>query len=182
MNKIPEEWKLVPVEPTEEMLKAALIYSSYPQEKEEQLMEDRLTDYRLMLAAAPTPPAQEVCRHPIDQVEAWAGDYEKDGHALIAQMLRSYARLLAAPTPPAQEVEPVGLIEFKEKINQWAQAYPRDIFPEPDFERANKVLKAEGMNVDLITASAMRHVIARVNKMLDTATPLAIEDDATPTR
>lgn len=58
--KIPKGWKLVPVEPTEEMLEAALVYSSYGIARKQELQESVATDYRLMLAAAPTPPAQHA--------------------------------------------------------------------------------------------------------------------------
>jgi len=55
--------------------------------------------------------------------------------------------------------------EALQRIVQWADAYPLDIFPEPDFKRVNEVLTAAGMTVDAISASAMRHVIAGVGKI-----------------
>ncbi len=54
------------------------------------------------------------------------------------------------------------------KIRQWCEAYPLDVFPEPDFKRAAKVLKENGMTIDAISASNMRHVLTGVKKILDT--------------
>lgn len=46
-----------------------------------------------------------------------------------------------------------------EDIVQWADAYPLDRFPEPDFKQAEKVLSDAGMSLDAISASNMRHAI-----------------------
>lgn len=58
------------------------------------------------------------------------------------------------------------LVERKDealhKIEQWARAYPLEVFPEPDLKRAHEVLQAAGMGLDAISASAMRHVITQV--------------------
>ena len=55
------------------------------------------------------------------------------------------------------------------KIQNWAKAYPLDIFSEPDFAKAAGVLKAAGMTLDAISASNMRHVITRVNEIVEQA-------------
>ena len=55
-----------------------------------------------------------------------------------------------------------GLEEALQRIATWADAYPLSVFPEPDLERAAAVLKAAGMTLDAISASAMRHVITQV--------------------
>jgi hypothetical protein len=44
-------------------------------------------------------------------------------------------------------------------IVKWAEAYPLEVFPEPDLKRAHEVLKAHGMTLDAISAYAMRHVL-----------------------
>lgn len=54
-----------------------------------------------------------------------------------------------------------------EKLQAWADAYPLTIFPEPDFKRAHEVLTANGMTLDAISASNMRHVINGVRKLVD---------------
>lgn len=58
------------------------------------------------------------------------------------------------------------------RLDQWSQAYPLDVFPEPDFKRAAEVLKSNGMTIDAISASNMRHVITRVREIIaDVLTP-----------
>ena len=56
--------------------------------------------------------------------------------------------------------------EALEEIDRWSRAYPIDIFPEPDFKRANELLHAGGMSIDAVSASNMRHVIERVEKIV----------------
>jgi hypothetical protein len=55
------------------------------------------------------------------------------------------------------------------KLRQWALAYPIEVFPEPDFKKAEEVLKAAGIGISSISASAMRHVITRAVMTLDAA-------------
>ena len=66
--------------------------------------------------------------------------------------------------------------EVLEQIVEWSKAYPISVFPEPDFEKAAKVLKDNGMTLDAVSASNMRHVITEVAKMAREA--LAGGDDA----
>lgn len=49
-----------------------------------------------------------------------------------------------------------------QRIKQWADAYPLDVFPEPDFKKVNEVLKAAGLSLDQVSASNMRHVVKGV--------------------
>jgi len=44
-------------------------------------------------------------------------------------------------------------------IANWAEAYPLEVFPEPDLKRAEEVLSQNGLSLTAISASAMRHVI-----------------------
>lgn len=53
-----------------------------------------------------------------------------------------------------------------EKIKQWCEAYPLDIFPEPDLKKAAKVLKENGITLDAISASNMRHVLSGVKAII----------------
>jgi len=55
--------------------------------------------------------------------------------------------------------------EALEHIVQWSEAYPLDIFPEPDFKKAAELLKAGGITLDAISASCMRHVVGGVGKI-----------------
>lgn len=57
------------------------------------------------------------------------------------------------------------------KIDQWSRAYPLKVFPEPDFKKAHQLLKAGGMTIDAISASAMRHVVEGVGKIARAALP-----------
>jgi len=59
--------------------------------------------------------------------------------------------------------------QLLEHIRGWAEAYPLSIFPEPDFGKAHKVLTENGMTLDAISASNMRHVITQVKEMIDAA-------------
>ena len=57
------------------------------------------------------------------------------------------------------------LEEALQRIIQWADAYPSDIFhiPSPaELKKAHEVLKANGMTLDAISAYAMRHALQGV--------------------
>jgi len=57
------------------------------------------------------------------------------------------------------------LEEALQRIVQWADAYPTDIFHEPSAEecrRASKALIAEGMTLDAFSASMGRHCLKGV--------------------
>lgn len=53
-----------------------------------------------------------------------------------------------------------------DEISQWERAYPLSAFPEPDLKRAAEVLKANGMTLDSISASNMRHVVSRLAPLI----------------
>jgi hypothetical protein len=55
--------------------------------------------------------------------------------------------------------------EALKQISDWAQAYPLDVFPEPDLKRAHEVLEAAGLSLGAISAHAMRHVLDGVQKI-----------------
>lgn len=55
-----------------------------------------------------------------------------------------------------------------QRIVQWSEAYPPDIFPEPDadyFRRAHEALTVAGLTLDRISAANMRHVVEGVGKI-----------------
>ena len=58
-----------------------------------------------------------------------------------------------------------GLREALGAIVGWSEAYPLDVFPEPNFKKAHQLLKAGGMTLDAISASSMRHVVEGVGKI-----------------
>jgi len=53
------------------------------------------------------------------------------------------------------------------RIVTWIDAYPLKIFPEPDFEKARAVLKQNGMTLDAISASSMRHVLTGLKRIIE---------------
>jgi hypothetical protein len=57
-------------------------------------------------------------------------------------------------------------IEALEHIKQWSEAYPLAVFQEPDFAKAREVLEANGMTLDAISASNMRHVLSRIGPLV----------------
>lgn len=62
------------------------------------------------------------------------------------------------------------LEDLKEKIHKiktWINAYPLEIFPEPDFKKAALVLKQNGMTLDSISASNMRHVLEGIKGIIE---------------
>jgi hypothetical protein len=74
------------------------------------------------------------------------------------------AQLYTTPQSP-QLLE--GVETFGEMLASWAKAYPLDIFPEPDMKKAHAALQAEGMTLDAVSASNMRHVVTTLNKDFD---------------
>ena len=66
------------------------------------------------------------------------------------------------------------------RIAQWADAYPLEVFPEPDqdyYRRAHEVLTANGMTLDRLSAAAMRHVITQVGRIAQDALGGRTEQD-----
>lgn len=55
--------------------------------------------------------------------------------------------------------------EALRQIDEWAKAYPLDVFPEPDLKRAHEVLEAAGLSLGQISAHAMRHVLTGLQKI-----------------
>ena len=60
--------------------------------------------------------------------------------------------------------------DAKHQINNWAQAYPRDMFIPPTSEQckeAHAALVAIGMSLDKFSGHAMRHVAEGMAKILN---------------
>lgn len=60
------------------------------------------------------------------------------------------------------------LEEALQRIVQWSDAYPTNIFHEPspeECQRAHKLLTANGMTLDAFSASMGRHCMAGVGKI-----------------
>jgi hypothetical protein len=52
------------------------------------------------------------------------------------------------------------------QIQAWCDAYPLKMFPQPDFAKAARVLKENGMTLDAISASSMRHVLDGIRRII----------------
>ena len=83
-----------------------------------------------------------------DHVGDAKADYDRlaDSHASLTEKVERYADVL-------------------DDIVRWSKAYPLEVFPEPDLKKAHEILKANGMTLDAISASSMRHVVTEVGKM-----------------
>ena len=57
------------------------------------------------------------------------------------------------------------LEEALQRIVQWSEAYPLDVFPEPDWKKARALLEAGGISLDSVSASCMRRVVEGVGKI-----------------
>jgi len=55
------------------------------------------------------------------------------------------------------------------RIEQWCDAYPLDIFPEPDLQRVREALALAGITIDAVTASNCRHVLMGIRRIIDAA-------------
>ena len=82
-----------------------------------------------------------------------AHDHEVDAIMAIVEPLLADGERLEVST------------EALRRIDAWANAYPLSVFPEPDFEKAASALKANGMTLDSISASNMRHCVSGVGKI-----------------
>lgn len=58
-----------------------------------------------------------------------------------------------------------------ETIRRWCDAYPVEVFPEPDMRKAHELLKAGGMTLDAVSASNMRRVLDGIRTIIDGKTP-----------
>jgi hypothetical protein len=85
---------------------------------------------------------------------------------IAVKELEAFAKLVDAKAT-AKEREHYD--DLFEQIKNWCEAYPISVFPEPDFGKAHEVLKANGMTLDAISASNMKHVITQVQEMIDAA-------------
>lgn len=59
------------------------------------------------------------------------------------------------------------LQEKLHKIKTWIDAYPLEVFPEPDFKKAHEVLRQHDISLDAISASNMRHVLNGIKDIIE---------------
>jgi len=53
------------------------------------------------------------------------------------------------------------------RIKTWCEAYPLDVFPEPDMNEARLALTFSGISLDAVSASNMRHVLKGIREIID---------------
>jgi len=90
---------------------------------------------------------------------------------------RKYPSIPNYPAPladwcslPDNTQKSLHLEKLQDKLHQikvWIDAYPLTIFPEPDFKKADRVLKKNGMALDSISASNMRHVLSGIKNIIE---------------
>jgi hypothetical protein len=115
-------------------------------------MSDPLTNSDLVLANAQFGPLDETVAKLAAERDRWKSAFQA--------ALKEQFRL---------EAENERLRGHFQSIVEWSKAYPLKVFPEPDLKRAHELLKAGGMTLDAISASAMRHVITEVAKIAECA-------------
>lgn len=98
--------------------------------------------------------------HRLINIASAAGLFER-GQTINAN--NATDRIEVALTAVAEKCEP--LVAALGRIEQWGQAYPLTVFPEPDFKKARALLEAGGMTLDAISASNMRHVVEGVQQI-----------------
>lgn len=54
-------------------------------------------------------------------------------------------------------------------IHNWCKAYPIERFPEPDFSKCAAALRKEGLSLDQVSASNMRHVLQGIEEIVNDA-------------
>lgn len=65
-----------------------------------------------------------------------------------------------------------------QQIDTWIDAYPLEVFPEPDLKKARSLLEAGGMTLDAVSASGMRHVLKGLRGIVDGALRPTTKEDA----
>jgi chromosome segregation ATPase len=69
------------------------------------------------------------------------------------------------------EERAAALHEKLHHIRQWCDAYPLDIFPEPDFIKARAALAEHGMTLDALSAATARRVLEGIMRLIDETGP-----------
>jgi hypothetical protein len=72
------------------------------------------------------------------------------------------------PNCPLDDYKDTAPLEEKlTKIKSWCESFPLKVFPEPDLKKAHEILEKNGMTLDSISASAMRHVLEEIKKIIN---------------
>jgi len=94
----------------------------------------------------------------------WRGPVDAE-NKLPGKNARAMVPLLEELAEKDAEIE--RLRDVLQKIENWANAYPLEIFPEPDFKLVRKTLRDAGLGLDGVSASNMRHVLNGIKKIVE---------------
>ena len=125
------EWKLVPVEPTQEMLiKAFHDYMRYERQGPHKPPWNGRTMWRAMLAASPSPPASVVTEEMVDAgLEAAKKEFNKSPIHKREQIRAALIAALASRPASADDREVAALGHYQSVVDTAAH-------PQPDIARA----------------------------------------------
>ncbi len=98
----------------------------------------------------------DASKHQLSDTDVWCA--WKTGLAAYMETRKLGGKFPHDPTEAEDKIE---------KIAMYCEAYPLDIFPEPDLKRAARALKDNGMTLDAISASAARHVLNGIKAIID---------------
>lgn len=93
--------------------------------------------------------------------------YYQDGRSSTElEKLKLTQDLIKACETIDQQAERIEKLEdIFRKIDDWAKAYPLEVFPKPtkdNWKQAAEVLKANGLSLDRLSADNMRHVLSGI--------------------
>lgn len=178
-------WVTVPREPTPEMCAAAVKFEHSPPHMAI-LKEGYARVYQDMIAAAPQPltPKTDIpalverlkrAAKNIEGTASWLYNMDDDqvSYQMADEVIEDQKAVCEAAEAISALSQEVGELSTKadcyeealQQIDQWSRAYPRSVFPKPDFVKARYALEAAGMTLDAISADNMRHVVEGVGEI-----------------
>ena len=73
-----------------------------------------------------------------------------------------YGKIIQMKTDQIEELQ-----DRLHQIETWIDAYPLSVFPEPDFKEVHRVLEENGLSLDVVSASNMRHVLKEIKRIIN---------------
>jgi TolA-binding protein len=135
----------------------------------EKALQDRLDEYDCCMCGS------RMSEHGIGSGHSPVSmhDYRLDQAEAREKVLQQRVEELEEAIQLAQELhkdlyeQAERLQERLDQIRTWCDAYPLDIFPEPDLKEARRLLEAGGMTLDAVSAQAMRHVLNGIRIIIE---------------
>jgi DNA repair exonuclease SbcCD ATPase subunit len=119
---------------------------------------------KLIDAEAKAAALQQRVDHFQDRVDYWMSRAER-AEARVTEL--EEAIQLAQELHKELYEQAETLQERLDQIRTWCDAYPLDIFPEPDLKEARRLLETGGMTLDAVSAQAMRHVLNGIRIIIE---------------